>query len=53
MTNDDYKDFLKSWQVSKSKNLGDFTMFYVKGNVYQLTDVYEHFIDVFMSLFGS
>ena len=52
MTDDDYKDFLRSWQVSESKNLGDFTMFYVKGDTYQLTDVYEHFIDVFMNLFG-
>lgn len=52
MTDDDYKDFLRSWQVSESKNLGDFTMFYVRGDTYQLADVFEHFIDVFMSLFS-
>ena len=52
MTDEDYEDFKKSWEVSKSKTLGDFTTFYVKGDTLQLADVYENFIDVFMGLFG-
>lgn len=52
MTDEDYNDFKKSWDVSKSKTLGDFTMFYVKGDTLQLVDVFENFIDVFMGLFG-
>ena len=52
MSDDDYRDFLKSYEVSESKTLGDFTMFYVRGDTYQLADVFENFIDVFMNLFG-
>ena len=52
MTDADYEDFRKWWEVSKSKTLGDFTMFYVRGDTLQMTDVYENFIDVFMDLFG-
>ena len=32
MTDEDYEDFKKSWIASKSKTLGDFTMFFVKGD---------------------
>ena len=52
MSDDDYKNFLRSWEVSESKTLGDFTMFYVRGDTYQLGDVFENFIHVFMNLFG-
>ena len=52
MTDDDYKNFMRSWVVSESKTLGDFTMFYVKGNTYQLADVFEYFINVCMNLFN-
>ena len=52
MTDEDYEDFKKSWTASKRKTLGDFTMFYVRGNTLQMADVFENFIDVFMGLFG-
>ena len=53
MSDKDYDDFRKSWLASKSKNLGDFTMFYVKGDTLQMADVFENFIDVFRNLFGG
>ena len=52
MSDKDYEDFKRSWEASKSKNLGDFTMLYVKGDTLQLADVFENFIDVFMDLFN-
>ena len=53
ITDKDYKDFKRSWEASKSKNLGDFTMFYVKGDTLQMADVFGNFIDVFRNLFGG
>ena len=53
MSDKGYEDFKKSWEASKSKNLGDFTMFYVKGDTLQMADVFENFIDVFRNLFGG
>ena len=53
MTDKDYEDFKKSWEASKSKNLRDFTMFYVKGDTLQMADVFENFVDVFRNLFGG
>ena len=53
MTDKDYNDFKKSWKASKSKNLAEFTMFYVKGDTIQMADIFENSIDVFRDLFDG
>ena len=40
------------WERSGSKNLGDLTEFYVKGDTLQLADVFENFISVCMEKYG-
>ena len=49
ISDEDYEHFLKMWG---SKTLGDLTEFYVKGDTFQLADVFENFIDVCMEKYG-
>ena len=50
ITDEDYEHFLKMWEKSGSKNLGDLTEFY--GDTLQLADVFENFIDICMEKYG-
>ena len=52
ITDEDYDHFMKMWKRSGSKNLGDLTKFYVKGDTLQLTDVFENVIGVCMEKYG-
>ena len=46
ITDEDYYHFKKMWERSGSKILGDLTEFYIKGDTFQLADVFENFIGV-------
>ena len=48
ISDEDYEHFMEMWKRSGSKTLGDLTEFYVKGDTFQLADVFENFIDVCM-----
>ena len=52
ISDEDYDHFLKMWERSGSKTLGDLTGFYVKGDTVQLADVFEYFIDFCMEKYG-
>ena len=40
------------WKKSGSKTLGDLTEFYVEGDTFQLTDVFENLIGVYLEKYG-
>ena len=52
ITDEDYDHFKKMLERSGSKTLGDLTEFYVKGDTFQLADVFENFIGVCMEKYG-
>ena len=52
ISDEDYEHFMEMWKSSGSKTLGDLTEFYVKGDTFQLADVFENFIDVCMEKYG-
>ena len=52
ISDEDYNHFKEMWKRSRSKTLGDLTRFYVKGDTFQLTDVFENFIDVCLEKYG-
>lgn len=52
ITDEDYEHFLRMWERSGSKNLGDLTELYVKDDTLQLADVFENFIDVSVGKYG-
>ena len=52
VSDEDYEHFMKMWKRSGSKTLGDLTEFYVKGDTFQLANVFENFIDVCMEKYG-
>ena len=52
ISDEDYEHFMEMWKRSGSKTLGDLKEFYVKGDTFQLADVFENFIDVCMGKYG-
>ena len=52
ISDEDYEHFLEKWKRSGSKTLGDLTEFYVKGDTFQLADVFVNFIDICMEKYG-
>ena len=52
ISDEDYEHFMGMWKRSGSTTLGDLTKFYVKGDTFQLADVFENFIDVCMENAG-
>ena len=52
ISDEDYNHFMEMWKRSGSKTLGDLTEFYVKGDTFQLAEVFESFINVCMEKYG-